>query len=60
MSANKWIERIGIEPRTAERFRQQLRADGRQDKAGFAFAMTAAVTAYIALRECGDFEPCKR
>jgi hypothetical protein len=60
MSANKLIEKMGIEPKTAERFRQQLRKDGREDSVGFGYAMTAAVQAYMDLRDCGDFEPRKR
>jgi hypothetical protein len=59
MSANKLIEKMGIEPRTAERFRQQLRDDGR-DGLPFTHVMTAAVQAYMDLRACGDFAPHKR
>jgi hypothetical protein len=52
MSTNKLIEKMGIEPRTAEELRKRLR----EDRSDFARVMTAAVTAYMNLRDCGDFE----
>ena len=52
MSTNKLIEKLGIEPKTAERFRQQLR----EDRSDFTQVMTAAVMAYLDFRSIGDFE----
>ena len=52
MSANKLIERMGIEPELAERFRKQLR----DDKSDFGTVMSSAVHAYLSFRSIGDLE----